>query len=91
MLAFTVRGEASPEPAVDQQDTYAVHPIKDYGFKVSLGTHMAKIGCMLIWTQFLVNAGFLLVASRQDVDASSKWNVTLRTSIWDAYHLEEAK
>ncbi|CAG9941095.1 unnamed protein product [Clonostachys rosea f. rosea IK726] len=67
LLAFPVRGGASPEPVVEQQDTYAVHPIKDYGFK------------------FLVNADFLLVASRQDIDASSKWNVKLRTSIWDAF------
>ncbi|CAG9991795.1 unnamed protein product [Clonostachys byssicola] len=67
VLAFPVRGEANHEPVVEQQDTYAVHPIKDYGFK------------------FLVNADFLLVASRQDVDASSKWNETLRTSIWDAF------
>jgi hypothetical protein len=48
LLAFPVRGGASPEPVVEQQDTYAVHPIKDYGFKVSLGTHMAKLSCMLI-------------------------------------------
>ncbi|CAH0037964.1 unnamed protein product [Clonostachys solani] len=67
LLAFPVRGEASPEPVVEQQDTYAVHPIRDYGFK------------------FLVNADFLLVASRQDVDASSRWNETLRTSIMDAF------
>ena len=39
-LAFPVRGGANPEPLVERQDVYAVLPIRDYDFRVSLSnTH----------------------------------------------------
>lgn len=40
---------------------------------------------MLTKSQFLINADFLLIASRQDINASSLWNKALRDAVLDAF------
>ncbi|CZT44957.1 uncharacterized protein RSE6_05219 [Rhynchosporium secalis] len=35
--------------------------------------------------QFLIQADFLLIASREDIDSSSQWNVTLRKNLTSAF------
>jgi len=86
LLAFPV--QENLEPKLEQQQVYAFLPVRDYGLQVCF---RIKYMCVcLSKEQFLLQADFLLVASREDVNASLDWNRALRTSAIDAL-IEVAK
>lgn len=86
LLAFPV--QENLEPKLEQQQVYAFLPVRDYGLQVCF---RIKYMCIcLSKEQFLLQADFLLVASREEVNASLDWNRALRTSAIDAL-IEVAK
>ena len=86
LLAFPVKENL--EPKLEQQQVYAFLPVRDYGLQVCF--HIKCLSICLKREQFLLQADFLLIASREDVDASSEWNRALRNSAIDAL-IEVAK
>jgi hypothetical protein len=86
LLAFPVNEYL--EPQLEQQQVYAFLPIRDYGLQVCLRAKCLSI--CLYQEQFLLQADFLLIASREDVNDSLNWNRALRNSAVDAL-LEVAK
>lgn len=81
LLAFSV--DENNVPKLDPQQVFAFLPIRDYGFKVSQTETGSPWLCLL--GQFLIQADFLLIASREDIDNSSKWNQSLQDSIVEAF------
>ncbi|EXJ66909.1 uncharacterized protein A1O5_10104 [Cladophialophora psammophila CBS 110553] len=67
------------ETTLEPQQVYAFLPICDYGFTASIGH-----------SGFLIHADFLLIANRENIDSSSRWNNALREAILDAF-LEDVR
>jgi hypothetical protein len=77
LLAFPLSD--SNKPKIESQNVYAFLPIRDYGFKVR--SPPPSFIQKLTLAQFLLQADFLLIASREDIDSSSQWNKTLLSRI----------
>ncbi|KAG0645662.1 hypothetical protein D0Z07_8708 [Hyphodiscus hymeniophilus] len=78
ILGFPITNDGQPKR--DSQQAYAFLPIRDYGFEASFSL-MANHAQL----QFLIQADFLLIASREDIDDSSQWNHALRSALSDAF------
>ena len=81
LLVFPI--DANNEPDLKPQQVFAFLPIRYYGFKVGIRERIRSL--VLIMVQFLIQADFLLIASREDVDNSSKWNQELRDRFVNAF------
>ncbi|CZS90250.1 uncharacterized protein RAG0_01389 [Rhynchosporium agropyri] len=92
VLGFPVNTDGKNyEPRRESQQVYAFLPIHDYGFESALpemdmaGFEWPTGASPLTIKQFLIQADFLLIASREDIDSSSQWNVTLRKNLTSAF------
>lgn len=90
LLAFPIDEEWQPK--IQPQQAFAFLPIRDYGFEVCLNLLQPSSASVTFLTplQFLLQADFLLIASREDINGSSRWNRALRNAAIDAL-IEAAK
>lgn len=81
LLAFP--GMLSRYPPTVTQNVYSFLPIRNYGFKVGLSSaRLDKAWASnLRLIKFIIQADFLLTASREDIDNSSDWNLKLRDEL----------
>jgi hypothetical protein len=82
LLAFPI--DTNEQPRLDPQHVYAFLPIREYGFQVCRFLPH-RVANFVNGAQFLMQADFLLIASREDVDNSSHWNRTLRDGFVEAF------
>jgi hypothetical protein len=87
-LAFPVKHDFAEAESRHQQ-LYTFLPVKSTRFKVrSLALLVIIVMNAIVLTitvQFLIQADFVLAASREDVEQSSKWNCELRDAIPDVF------
>lgn len=87
-LAFPVKHDFA-EAQSGYQDLYTFLPVKSTKFKVRylalLAIPVMNAVVITIPAQFLIQADFVLAASREDVEQSSKWNCELRDAIPDVF------
>lgn len=67
------------------QDVYAFLPIRNYGLPVIIQCLLMCYGLMLTMFQFMLQADFITLANREDIQHSSPWNDALRHSTTDAF------
>jgi len=83
LLAFPIDEEYNHK--IEPHQVFAFLPIRDYGFEVCLNLlyQFPSLVASLTPRQFLLQADFLLIASREDINSSSKWNDALRNAAVD--------
>ena len=87
VLAFPVQVGGVVCPKIEEQYTYAYLPIAQYGFAVRVRCSLLKLILVevLKFTQYLIQADFILTANREGIELSIDWNKHLRDEIVKAF------